>query len=168
VRNHLIDALLCIILTVSLTPFALANSASQGDPEVDALIVAAKFLEEHPLDKSAKDMRSKAMVWVIKTDKVSVKMCPLIMKSDKGYKYNSELLSQYTLAMAAFKLANPEKAADENAVQQAGIDSALVAYDAIVKEKPKARDSFLDGLLAKRADGSLAKYVLENNCTDKK
>jgi hypothetical protein len=70
--------------------------------------------------------------------------------------------------MAAFKLANPEKAADENAVQQAGIDSTLAAYDAIVKEQPKTRDSFMDGLLAKRADESFAKYVLENNCTDKK
>ena len=167
-RTHLIKALFCIILSVSLTPSALANSALQGDPEVDALIVAAKFLEERPLDKAAKEMRSKAMVWLIKTEKVSVKMCSLIMKSDEGYKYNSELLSQYTIAMAAFRLANPEKAADENAVQQAGIDSALIAYDAIVKEKPKARDSFLDGLLAKRVDGSLAKYALENNCTDKK
>ena len=166
--NYFNKASLCIVLIVLLATFAVAHKSLQGDPEVDALIVAAKFLEEHPLDKSAKDMRSKALVWVIKTDKVSVTMCSLIMKSDKGYKYNSELLGQYTIAMAAFKLANPEKAADENAVQQAGIDSALVAYDAIVKEKPKARDSFLDGLLAKRADGSLAKYVRENNCTDKK
>ncbi|HKO42127.1 MAG TPA: hypothetical protein VJU84_02470 [Pyrinomonadaceae bacterium] len=167
-RTQLIKAALCIIITVSLAPLGLANTALQGDPEVDALIVAAKFLEEHPLDKNAKDMRSKAMVWVIKTDKVSVKMCSLIMKTEKGYKFNSELLSQYTIAMAAFKLANPEKAADENAVQQAGIDSALVAYDAIVKENPKARDSFMDGLLARRADATFAKYVLENNCTDKK
>ena len=155
-------------MTVSVAPFALANSALQGDPEVDALIVAARFLEEHPLDKTAKDMRSKALVWVIKTDKVSVTVCSLLLGSDKKYKYNSELYGQYTIAMAAFKLANPEKAADENAVQQAGIDSALAAYDAIVKEKPKARDSFMDGLLAKRADASFAKYVVENNCTDKK
>lgn len=157
-----------MLLTVSLVPLALAHSALQGDPEVDALVVAAKFLEEHPLDKSAKDMRSKALVWVIKTDKVSVRMCSLLLGSDKKYKYNSALLGQYTIAMAAFKLANPEKAADENAVQQAGIDSALAAYDAIVKEKPKERDSFMDGLLAKRTDRSFAKYVLENNCTDKK
>ena len=167
-RNHLIKASLLMTVTVVLAPFALANSALQGDPEVDALIVAAKFLEEHPLDKNAKDMRSKAMVWVIKTDKVSVTVCSLLLGSNKKYKHNSALFGQYTIAMAAFKLANPGKAADENAVQQAGIDSALAAYEAIVKEKPKERDSFMDGLLAKRADPNFAKYVLENNCTDKK
>ena len=167
-RNHLIKAALCIIITVSLVPVAFANSALQGDPEIDALIVAAKFLEEHPLDKTAKELRNKAVVWLIKTDKVSVTACSLLLGSDKGYKHNSTLFGQYTIAMAAFKLANPEKAADENAVQQAGIDSALAAYDVIVKEKPKERDSFMDGLLARRADAAFAKYVLENNCTDKK
>src|SRR5688500_9530047 len=101
---------MCIIMTVSLTPFVLANSGLQGDPEVDALIAAVKFLEEHPLDKTAKDMRGKALVWVIKTDKVSVTACSMLLENDKKYKYNSELYIQYTIAMAAFKLANPEKA----------------------------------------------------------
>jgi hypothetical protein len=44
----------------------------------------------------------------------------------------------------------------------------MLSYEAIVKEKPKATDVFMDSLLAKRADGSLANYVLENNCKDKK
>ena len=51
--------------------------------------------------------------------------------------------------------------------QLAGIESTLKSYEAMIKEQPKARNSFLDGLVAKRNDGSLAKYAAENNCKDK-
>ena len=70
--------------------------------------------------------------------------------------------------MAAFKLSNPEKAKDEDAAQLAGIESTLTSYEAMIKEQPKARNAFLDDLVTKRADGSLTKYVAENNCKDKK
>jgi hypothetical protein len=159
---------LCLLQVALLTTLAVGRPVSQSD-EVETLIKAVKILEQDPLGKDAKDIRSKALIWVIQTDKVSVSVCSLLLSGPhKKYKYNSELYGQYTIAMAAFKLANPEKAADENAVQQAGIESALVSYEAIVREKPKGTDSFMDSLLAKRSDGSLAKYVLENNCRDKK
>lgn len=69
--------------------------------------------------------------------------------------------------MAAFKLANPDKAADEEAVQLAGIVSALTSYKWMVKEQPKATNAFLDDLVAKRTAGSLAKHAAENNCKSK-
>jgi hypothetical protein len=106
---------------------------------------------------------------VIATDKVSVTVCSLLISGiDKKYKYSGEVFGQYTIGMAAFKLANPDKAKDEEAAQLAGIDSTLTSYESMVKEQPKARNAFLDDLLAKRAAGSLAKYVAENNCKDKK
>lgn len=165
----MINILKGFVLLVALSTIALGNSTRQGHPdEVETLIKTVKILEQDPLGKNSKDIRGKALMWVIQTDKVSVTVCSLLVSGpDKKYKYNSELLGQYTIGMAAFKLSNPEKAADENAVQQAGIESALISYEAIAKEKPKARDPFMDGLLAKRGDGSLAKYVLENNCTTK-
>jgi hypothetical protein len=70
--------------------------------------------------------------------------------------------------MAAFKLANPEKASDEDAAQLAGVESALISYESIVKEQPTARHAFLDDLVAKRGQGELAKFVTENNCKSQK
>jgi hypothetical protein len=32
-------------------------------------------------------------------------------------------------------------------------------HESIVKKQPKAKEKFMDSLLAKRADGSLASYV---------
>src|SRR5688572_24261840 len=142
-----------------------AGNASAQVDEKDApatLIKATRFLEEKPLDKEAKNVRTWAITWVIQTDKVSVTLCTLLSGFDKKYKYSSEIFGQYTLGMAAFKLANPEKAKDENAAQMAGIASALTSYEAMVKEQPKAKNAFLDDLVAKRGDGSLPGYIAEN------
>jgi hypothetical protein len=155
---------------IVLVLFSSVNASAQID-EKDApatLIKATKFLEEKPLDKEAKNIRSWALTWVIKTDKVSVTVCSMLVSGiDKKYKYSGEVFGQYTLGMAAFKLANPEKAKDEDAAQMAGIESALTSYEAMVKEQPKAKNAFLDDLVAKRGDGSLAKHVAENNCKSK-
>src|SRR5260221_10439156 len=89
---------------------ALCVSGQQKD-EPAMLIKAARFLEEKPFDKDAKNIRSWAMVWVAQTDKVNVTVCSLLLSGpDKKYKYDPEILGQYTIAMAAFKLSNPEKA----------------------------------------------------------
>lgn len=104
------------------------------------------------------------MTWVIETDKVRVIICSSILSVEEKYKYKSELIGQYTIGMAAFKLANPERAKDEDAAQLAGIESAIRAYEVMVNEKPKHRSAFMDELIAKRTNGTLAAYLLENGC----
>jgi hypothetical protein len=156
------------VLTIAVTVLHVGISYAQNDREADRLIKTTKTLEEKPLDKDAKNIRSWALTWVIQTDKVSVTVCSLLISGiDKKYKYSGEVFGQYTLGMAAFKLGNPEKANEENTVQLAGIESALRSYEAMLKEQPKAKNAFLDELLAKRADDSLAKHVAENNCKPK-
>ena len=159
-----------ILLGLILLLTSVGVSAQKDDKnETDTLIKAVRFLEQKPFDKGAKDVRAWAIKWVIATDKVSVTVCSLLISGiDKKYKYNGEVFGQYTIGMAAFKLANPDKAKDEQAAQLAGIDSALTSYESMVKEQPKARNAFMDDLLSKRATGALAQYVAENNCNDKK
>jgi hypothetical protein len=162
-------------ISLILTFFLLAAIGFARDRQKDekdapdTLIKAVRFLEEKPLDPKAKEVRAWSIKWVIATDKVSVRVCSLLISGiDKKYKYSAEIFGQYTIAMAAFKLANPDKAKDEDAAQLAGIESALTSYDAMVKEQPKARNAFLDDLSSKRSTGLLTTYVAENNCKDKK
>jgi len=160
--------LFSLLLLIVLTGPALSVRAVQKDDEVESFLKAAKFLEEKPLDKSAKELRGQALKWLIVTDKVSVSLCSLLISgSEKKYKYNAEIFNQYTLGMGAFKLSTADKAKDEEAAQLAGIESAIRAYEAILAEQPKAKSVLMDDLLAKRADGTLAKYVAENNCKPK-
>jgi hypothetical protein len=156
----------CLAIVLLLASAGFSQDDKKNEPEL--LIKAAKFLEDKPFDKDAKKIRSWAVTWVIETDKVSVVICPLIVTGiDKKYKYGSEMTAQYTIGMAAFKLSNPDQAKDEDAAQQAGWESVLKAYESMVKEQPKAKNAFLDGLLDKRAKGELAQYLKENNCKNK-
>ena len=159
----------CLILLLLLTPFGFAATGQTDEKNApEKLIKAASFLEQKPLDKDAKKVRRWAIEWLIVTDKVSVNACSLLIRGiDKKYKYGSELFGQYTIGMGAYKLANPDKAQDEDLAQQAGIESALTSYEATVAEEPKARNAFMDELLAKRSQGALAAYVKENNCKGK-
>jgi hypothetical protein len=154
-----------LILILLLVSSAFGSVAQESHDDVSRLIAVAKFLEQTPFDKKAKDVRKWALTWVIATDKVSVNLCgSLVSGVNKGkeYKYSGEMTAQYAIGMAAFKLANPGK--DEQSAQLAGYESVLSVYDAMMKEQPKAKNAFLDELLAKRADGTLAQYLAENNC----
>src|SRR5262252_2900507 len=113
-----------LVAIVALLVTGLFTAPAQVKDEPGTLIKAAKFLEEKPFDKDAKNIRSWAITWVAQTDKVSVTVCSLLLSGlpDK-YKYNPELLGQYTIGMAAFKLSNPDRAKDEDAAQLAGIES---------------------------------------------
>nr|AAP58562.1 hypothetical protein [uncultured Acidobacteriota bacterium] len=161
--------ILFAFVVVVATALAAGPTFAQSGPdeEVETLIKTVKLLEQDPLGKKSKDLRSKALMWVIETDKVTVSACSLLVSGlDEKYKYAGDLVTQYTLGMAAAKLTTPSL--DENAIQQAGIDSALISYEAMVKAQPKARNVFMDDLLVKRGNGSLATYVIENNCKARK
>lgn len=161
-------ALLSSFVLVITLGVALAGGAQQLD-EVETLIKASQFLETQPLDKKAKDIRSKALLWIIQTDKVSVTACSLLVSGlEEKYKYSGDLVTQYTIGMAAYKLANPEKAGEEDAVQLAGVESAMRSYEAMLKTQPKAQHKFMDDLVAKRSNNTLAEFVKANNCKDKK
>lgn len=164
-RTVVSGLVLILIVTAAVFP---RNGQKDDKDAPDTLIKAARFLEQNPLDKKAKDIRSWAVTWLIATDKVSVTVCSLIISGvDKKYKYSSEVFGQYTIGMAAFKLANPDKAKDEDAAQLAGVESALVSYESMLKEQPKAKNAFLDDLVAKRSTSEFAKFVAENNCKGK-
>jgi hypothetical protein len=61
---------------------------------------------------------------------------------------------------------NPEQSKDRAAVNLAGIEGALKSYEALIKERQKARWEFLDGLIAKREKGELPAYVEQIAKTD--
>ncbi len=158
-------------LTIIFALFIIALSAQIGfaQSEKEMLIKTVRALEEKPFDKETKKMREQSLLWVIETDQVSVTACGSVMSAflEKKNKFGSELSVAYTLGMAAFKLQNPDKKTDENAAQLAGLESALKSYEAMLKEKPKGKFAAVDMLLAKRADGTLAKYVADADCGKK-
>src|SRR5712692_8785669 len=67
-------------LVLFLGPTILAGQKQKDEKEeIDLLIKSVKFLEERPLDKKAKDVRSWGVKWIIATDRVSVNICSLVL-----------------------------------------------------------------------------------------
>lgn len=156
-----------LFVLVLLTAGVFAQSGA-GDKErnKERLIKVTQFLEQDPFDENAKDFRAWAVKYVIETDDVSVTICggPLIAPiMDKKYKYSSEMLTQYTIAMASFKLQNPDNK-DENAAQLAGLESVVKAYRAILRTKPKTATAGMDALSADLDSGQLKKAVEAADC----
>lgn len=162
---------IAIVLALFLTGLSAQTAFAQNKTDdKETLIKAAQILESQPLQDKAKDYRGWAMRYIIETEDVSVTVCSEMLSStmDKKNKYGSELLAQYTMGMAAFKLSNPDKAKDDNSAQLAGVESMLKAYENILKEKPKAKFQALDELIAKRDKGELKKFVEDAKCSEGK
>src|SRR5688572_7274404 len=148
-----------IIFTLFIIGFSAQLNFGQSEKEL--VIKTALALEEKPLDKETIKMRERALKWVIETDQVTVGLCGGVVGlfSDKKYKYSGELITTYTIAMAAFKLQNPDKKSDEKAAQLVGLESALKTYESILREKPKAKSDTLDSIARKRNTGELSALV---------
>jgi hypothetical protein len=119
------------------------------------------MLERDPLGKDAKAAKQWLTIWLIEIPDISVNVCGAllgpVLESEKNY--SAELVQQLMYSSAAFIIRNPDKATDDVAVYQAGLEGSLAAYEAILKTKPKARWAFLDDLLQKRNAGQLRAYV---------
>lgn len=161
-KLSLIFALLVLCLTAQI-----ASAQTNKDKNKELLIRITRFLEEKPLDEKAKQARENAFAYVIQTKDVSVTMCTDLTKgvTNKKNKFGGELLIQYSLGMAAFKLENPDK--DENAAQLAGLESMLKSYEAMVAADPKAQSAGMDELVTKRKNGELKALVDAAKCGKK-
>jgi hypothetical protein len=148
------------------TGFGQATKSS----DKETLIKAAQILEAQPFQDKAKDFRTWAMRYVIETDDVSITICSQMFSAvmDKKNKYADELLAQYSIGMAAFKLSNSDTAKDENSAQLAGMESMLKAYENMLKEKPKAKFQALDNLISMRNKGELKKFIEDAKCSEGK
>jgi len=163
---------LTIIFTFLITALLVQTAIAQSDTTIDkaTFIKAVKALEQDPFIKDAKKYREVLTFYLIETKDVSVVVCTSDATKalyDKKYKFSNELFGQNMFGMAVFKLENPDKATDEKAAQLAGVESMLRTYEAMVKQNPKAQFAAADALLAKRADGTLAKFVADNDCSKK-
>ena len=158
-------ALLFIGVTVQS---AFAQNTKERNTKL--LVNITKFLEDKPFDAKAENSRKNAFAFVSQTKDVSVTICSGDLTKQitkKKNKYGGELLIQYAIAMASFKLQNPDKKDDEDAAQLFGIESMLRSYESMISVKEKARYKGMDELIAKRDNDELPKIIKKAKC-DKK
>ena len=162
-QNAVVWLALLLCLSGAVTPWAQGRGPATAE-ERQKVVRLAHNLEANPLGLMAPDSRKWLMIWIQEVPDVSVKVCgdllePLL-KEQKDY--SSELFTQMVFSSAAFIVDNPDKAKDDAAVFQAGLEGRLKTYESIRKYQSAVRHSLLDDLLKKQQSGELHDYVRKN------
>lgn len=150
-----------IICLLAWPAVAWAGKRGQSSPEDRAKFVKlTRQLEADPLGKEAVEARQWLIPWLEKVKDITVTVCDLLGPiPGEDHPYSPEILTQMMFSNAAFQIEHPDKADDKVAVQTAGVEGALKAYEAILKSKPEAQIAFLDDLVRKRDAGEFGTYM---------
>ena len=145
--------ILAAALVLLCTP-ALAGARGPSTPaERKKAVELTRKLEKLPLARSSNQDRAWLIEFIVEAPDFEVKGCsgPLdaLVKDEEG-PYAKLLYVQSVFGMAAFLLEHPKDAEDWAAVQTAGIESTLKAYESILKADPDAHWKELDRLVTAR------------------
>jgi hypothetical protein len=156
-----IRTLAAALLLLCAPALAGARGPSTAEERKRAVELTRK-LEKQPLARSSNQDRGWLLEFIVEAPDFEVKGCsgPLdaLAKDDEG-PYARILYVQSIFGMASFMFENPKKAEDWAAIQTAGIESTLKAYEAILKADPDARWKELDRLVKARGKGKLRALV---------
>ncbi|CAN5269241.1 hypothetical protein BH20ACI2_BH20ACI2_05180 [soil metagenome] len=152
-----IIAIFVISLAAQIS-FGQANKTSRPEDK-ETFVKGTRLLEQDPFNKNAKKIRSSLLFWLIEAPDVSVTLCSDFLPVGEKYKYAPEITGQFTYGMGSFIIENPNRATDQKAVFQGGLESVSRMYESMLKEQPKARNDFLNGLVEKRNKGEVGKFV---------
>jgi hypothetical membrane protein len=125
------------------------------------VVELTRLLERDPFGENAPATRQWLREWTIEVPDISVKVCADLLAPgvSDNYPYSREVNLQRVFSAAAFAIENPNKARDDIAQYNAGVEGALRVYKVLVNSKPDAKLAFLDDLVAKRDHGELVDHV---------
>ena len=156
--HRLTAAAVALLLAPAL---AGARGPSTAEERKRAIEITRK-LEKEPLARSGVEARVWLIQFIVEAPDFEVRGCsgPLdVLAKDDERPYARLLYVQSVFGMAAFMFANPKKADDWAAVNAAGIESTLKAYESILRADSDARWKELDRLVAARKAGKLRALV---------
>jgi hypothetical protein len=163
-------SLTAAVLALALLFPAFAGARGPSTPaERRRAIETTRRLERDPLAKRASADRRWLLEWIVAIPDVNVLQCagPLDALAEEGAPHGRILYVQAVFGMARYLIENPGKQDDWVAVQTAGIESALRAYEAILRAEPRSHVAALDRLVATRKAGKLRALVEEEvRCED--
>lgn len=152
--------LLPVILGCLIQHDAQARGPSTSE-ERTKVVELSRALEREPLAKTATATRQWLREWITEVPDIQFMACDDLLGHAFGdnYPYSREVNQQVLFSGAAFALEHQDKARDDVAVYNAGVEGALRMYESLLKSKSDARFAFLDDLVTRRNEGRLFGYV---------
>ena len=159
-HGRMVLTTMLLLLFLQASP-ALAKRASTPEDRSKAVRLARE-LEQDPAADDALEKRKWLIKWYEKVPDITVTICNLLgpMPGD-DHPFFPFVLAQSMFSQGAFIIEHPDQADDKVAVQTAGMIGSLKVYDIFVKAVPDGRLPFLDELLKRREEGTLATYMAE-------
>jgi hypothetical protein len=158
-----VHRILAAALLVLCTPSLAAAARGPSTPaERKRAVEITRRLEKEPLARSGIEAREWLLRFIVEAPDFHVKSCsgPLdVLAKDEDGPYARVLYVQSIFGMTAFMFEHPKKANDWAAVQTAGIESTLRAYESLLSADSGARWKELDELVKARNGGRLRKLV---------
>lgn len=149
------------LLLLCAPAIAVARGPSTPEERKRAVEITRK-LEKEPLARSGAEARAWLLRLIVEAPDFTVKSCrgPLdVLAKAEDDPYAALLYVQSMFGMTSFLFENPKRAGEWAAVQTAGIESVLKAYEALRRADSEARWKELDRLVAARNAGKLRKLV---------
>ena len=148
-----------VLLCPSLTTTTIAEEKSTPAERSKAVRIAHE-LEADPLSSDAPDKRRWLLLWYERIPDITVTICNLLGPlPDDRHPFFSEIIGQTAFSGGAFMIEHPDQSTDQVAVQTAGLLGALKVYEAFASRSSDKRLPFVDGLVAKRDNGTLTQYM---------
>jgi hypothetical protein len=136
--------------------------------ERDRAVKVTHELERDPLSPELRSDREWLFKWIVAVPDITVSVCvDPIEQQGQQYRYSRELHMQKMFSMATFIIENSAQKHDDLALETAGVEGALKAYQSILKRNPNAHSAYWDRLLKKQSEGTLHDYVtnyMEQSC----
>ena len=150
-----------LILALALPGLAAARGPSTPAERKKA-VETTRRLERSPLAPGANVQRMWLIKWIIEIPDINVRSCsgPLdALAMDDGSRHGRQLYAQSMFGMTAYMIEHPRSKDDWLAVQTAGVESTLRAYQSLLAAEPDARWEELDTLLEARRRGRLGEIL---------
>ena len=158
-----------MVLAAAALGVATAASAAATPAEDRAQVLAyTASLEREPLAEDARAKRAWLINWIAEVPDLQVDVCdPMDILQYKDSEAASQALVQSMFGNAAYQIEHPEAKHDSVVVQEAGVNSALNAYESALAQGGKEHLPVLDALLAARKEGKLSEALapqLKKSC----
>ena len=150
------------LLLLLCTPAIVSARGPSTAAERKRAIEITRRLEKEPLARNGEEARGWLLRFIVEAPDFNVRGCsgPLdVLAKNDEEPYARLLFMQSIFGMAAFMFEHPKQAEDWAAVQTAGIESTLKAYEAMRRADSEARWEELDRLVTARNAGKLRKLV---------
>lgn len=152
---------LSFLITACVGPWSTKN-VYKGTLTKDQLHEIAALIDEtemNPTSERSEELRQTLSLWLVESPDIIVRIYNTLELSDE-YKYKPLFTTQAMLLSAKYVIRNPEMKKEHFAIQLQTLEGLLDMYAKLVStEGDPAKDSKLDALVQKRADGLLEAHV---------